>query len=435
MSKHSRRQFITGAAAAVGAPYFVPSSVLANAPSEKITIGCIGVGWQGGGNMNSFLNEGDARVVAVCDVDKNHLDNAQKRVNQKYGNSDCKAYHDFRELLARPDIDAVSIATPDHWHAIPCIAAANAGKDIFSEKPLSKTLVEQKAIVAAVQKNKRIWQTGSWQRSVFNFRQGVELVLNGYIGKVKEVHVGLPAGHADFHKTGNDKPDSDPPAELDYDFWIGPAQMMPYNVCRTHKNWRWNYNTGGGQLMDWIGHHNDIAHWGLGNDDTIGPITVTPIQVDFPNPDAVWNTATKYRFECEYPDNVKVIVAGGHGDIAGGTKWIGDNGWVYVNRGKFETSTKEWQKEIAEREKKGDLKVQLHAPRNHFANFLECVRSRQRTLTPVEVAHRSATTGHLGHVALLTGKTLKWDAKSEQITSDPELNKLLHRDYRSPWKL
>jgi predicted dehydrogenase len=439
MFKQSRRQFIAAAATTVAAPAFIPASALgkdgAVAPSERITVGAIGVGWQGAGNLGQFLNLDACQVVAVCDIDKNHLEGARKKVNGKYKNEDCKTYHDFRELLARTDIDAVSIGTPDHWHAIPAIAAANAGKDIFSEKPLAKTLAEGRAIVQAVEKNNRIWQTGSWQRSVFNFRQGVELVRNGYIGTVREVQVGLPSGHSDFAKTGKDKPNSDPPAQLDYEFWIGPASMMPYNVCRTHKNWRWNYNTGGGQLMDWIGHHNDIAHWGLGNDDTLGPLEITPIQVDFPSPDALWNTATKYRFECLYPNNVKFTIAGGHSDIQGGTKWIGDNGWVYVSRGKFETSDPQWQKEIAAKEKSGDLKVLLHAPANHFANFLDCVKSRKPTLTPAQVAHRSASTGHLGHIALLTGKKLTWDAKTEQITNEKDLNKLLHTPYRTPWKL
>jgi predicted dehydrogenase len=302
----TRRQALQTAAAAVAVPYFVPSRLLgADAPSKKIHIGMIGVGWMGGENMNSFLKSNDARVVAVADVDQRHLAEAVKKVNEKYGDDACKGYKDFRELLRQADLQAVCVSTPDHWHSIPAIAAAKAGKDIYCEKPLSKTLAEGIAMVKAVQQNKCIWQTGSWQRSQDDMRRAVALVLNGYIGKVKRVEVGLPSGHADFSGSGKDSPDSDPPQEVDYDFWIGPSKMMPFNASRFHKNWRWNYNTGGGQLMDWIGHHCDIAHWGLsstrygvGPDDSIGPVEVAGT-AEFPARDAIWNTANQYRVECK----------------------------------------------------------------------------------------------------------------------------------------
>ena len=173
-------------------------------------------------------------------------------INKNYGNTDCKAYHDFREMFARTDLDAVMLAVPDHWHALLSVAAANAGKDIYGEKPLARTIVEQQAIVRAVQKNKRIWQTGSWQRSVSNFHKGAEIVRNGLIGKITRVEVGLPAGQNDFKGTKDKMQVTAPPPELDYDFWIGPSKMMPYIEGRLHMNWRWNYNTGGGQLLDWV---------------------------------------------------------------------------------------------------------------------------------------------------------------------------------------
>src|SRR5262249_34229084 len=237
----------------------------AEAPSKQIVMGFIGLGWMGEANLNTFIGQRDCRVVAVADVDEDHLNKARDRINNHYKNKDCKAYKDFRDLIARNDIDAVCISTPDHWHAIPAIEAAKAKKDIYGEKPLSHTLAEGVAMVEAVHKNQRIWQTGSWQRSDANFRQGVELVLNGYIGKVKRVEVGLPSGHADFAGTGNKAPNAEPPKGVDYEFWVGPAQWLPFNPCRFHKNWRWNYAFGGGQLMDWIGHHGDIGHWGLTN--------------------------------------------------------------------------------------------------------------------------------------------------------------------------
>jgi predicted dehydrogenase len=438
----TRRKALQLAAGAALAPAFVPGHLFgADAPSKQIVMGFIGVGWMGGSNLGSFLGQNDCRVVAIADVDQKHLQDAVNRVNQHYKNTDCKAYKDFRDLLARKDIDAVCISTPDHWHAIPSIQAAQAKKDIYCEKPLSHTLAEGIAMVQAVEKNQRIWQTGSWQRSQANFRQGVELVLNGYIGKVRRVEVGLPSGHADFAGTGGKKPNSEPPPGVDYDFWVGPAEWMPFNASRFHKNWRWNYNFGGGQLLDWIGHHNDIAHWGLSNpkygvgpDDRIGPLEVKGT-AEFPPKDAVWNTSGKYRVECKYPNNIEVIIAGGYPDIKGGTKWIGEHGWVWVDRGRFETSDANWKKEIAEREQKKDLAVMLPVSPGHQREFLNCVKSRKRTLTPVEVAHRSQTPGHLGYIASVVGRPLKWDAAKQEIIGDPEASKLMARPIRAPWHL
>ena len=442
LSQTSRRSLLRLMVASAAAPLLVPRRLFgASAPSNKITLGCIGIGWQGGGNLNAFLQQDDCQVVAMCDVDEAHLKEAVDKVNARYGNQDCKGYKDFRELLARKDIDAVCISTPDHWHAIPVIAAADAGKDIYCEKPLSHTLSEGIAMVRAAQRNKCVWQTGSWQRREGLFRWAVELVQNGYLGKITRVEVGLPAGHTDFGKTGRDLPNGPVPPGVDYDFWTGPAQMMPFNPCRFHKNWRWNYNTGGGQLMDWIGHHCDIAHWGLANpkygcgpDDSVGPLTVSGT-ADFPAKDEVWNTATKYRIECAYPNDVEVVIAGGHDEIKSGAKWYGPNGWVYVTRGTIDASNRQWIREIQDREKKGDLGIQLFKSPGHQREFLDCIRSRKRTLTPVEVAHRSQTPGHLGHLAAVLGRKLKWDAAKEEVVGDPEANRLLSKTMRPPWHI
>jgi predicted dehydrogenase len=429
-------------AAAAALPAFIPARLLgADAPSKQIVMGFIGVGWQGGSNLGSFLGQKDCRVVAIADVDESHLQQAVARVNKKYANNDCKGYKDFRELLARADIDAVCISTPDHWHAIPAIQAATAKKDIFCEKPLSHTFAEGVAMVKAVRDNNRIWQTGSWQRSRSEFRMGTELVLNGYIGKVGRVEVGLPSGHADFAGTGSKSANSEPPPGVDYDFWVGPSEWMPFNASRFHKNWRWNYNFGGGQLLDWIGHHGDIGHWGLTNpkygvgpDDRIGPLELAAT-ADFPPKDAVWNTAPKFRVECKYPNDIEFVIAGGHGDIKGGTKWIGEHGWVWVDRGRFETSNAAWKDEIKKREKKKDLAILLYASPGHEREFLDCVKSRKRTLTPVEIAHRSQTPGHLGYIASVLGRKLKWDAAKEDFVGDAEASKMLSRPMRSPWHL
>jgi predicted dehydrogenase len=429
-------------AASSAVPMIAPSRLFgADAPSNKITLGFIGVGWQGGSNLGAFLGEDMCRVVAICDVDEGHLKKAIESVNKRYGNQDCKGYKDFRELLARKDIDAVCISTPDHWHSIPAIAAANAGKDIFCEKPLSHTLNEGIAMVNAVQKNNRIWQTGSWQRSQGQFRWAAQIVQNGFLGKVTHVEVGLPDGHRDFGKTGNDKPNGPVPEGLDYELWTGPAQMMPFNPCRLHKNWRWNYNTGGGQLMDWIGHHCDIAHWGLANpkfgcgpDDAVGPLEVSAT-AEYPDKNAVWNTATKFRIDCKYPNDVQVVIAGGHGDIKGGAKWIGPNGWVRVDRGTIEASDKQFIRDIQDREKKGDLDIKLYKSPGHMREFLDSIKSRKRTLTPVEIAHRSQTPGHLGHIAATTGRKIKWDSVQQVIVDDVDATKMLSKKMREPWQL
>lgn len=437
-----RRTLLNLMAGAGVAPLVLPNRVFGQeAPSKKVNVGFIGIGWMGIGNLGTFLSVSDCRVVAVCDVDEKNLKTAQERVNQKYQDKSCKAYKDYRELLADKDIDAVCISTPDHWHGVIAIAAAKAGKDIYCEKPLSHTLGEGIAMVEAVTAHKRIWQTGSWQRSQGLFRWAAEIVQNGYVGKISRVEVGLPNGHSDFAGTGKDKPNCEVPAGVDYDMWVGPAQMMPFNPCRFHKNWRWNYNTGGGQLMDWVGHHVDIAHWGLANakygcgpDDRVGPLELKAT-ADFPALESVWNTATKYRIECQYPNKVEMVIAGGYGDIKIGTKFIGENGWIFVTRGSIDASDKKWIREIQDKEKDGSLEIKLNKVKGHQHEFIECVKSRERTLTPVEVAQRSQTPGHLGYIAARLGRTIKWDAAKQEIINDPEASKMISRELRKPWCL
>ena len=419
----SRRTFLRAAAGAAAFPYVVPSSVLgASAPSGKITMGCIGVGSQGSGNMNGFLNKSDARVLAVCDVDKRHRDEAKRRVDEKYGNNDCATYHDFRALIARDDIDALSLALPDHWHAIPVIMAARAGKDMYGEKPLARTIHEGKTMVAAVQHYDRIWQTGSWQRSVGRFRKACELVINGRIGKVSTVEVGLPTGGS----TGN-PPVSPVPEGLDWDFWLGPAPWVPYRgIC--HWNWRWIMDYSGGQLTDWAGHHIDIAHWGLGLDRT-GPIEIEGKGV-YPK-EGIYDAPTAYKFTCKYDNGLTMIVANDRQQPKGmGTIWYGEKGWIYVKRGKLEADPKSILDEEI-----GPDEIKLYESRDHQGNFLDCVKSRKETITPVEVAHRSISVGLLGEIAMLTGEKLKWDPDKEIFLNSDQANGLLSRPMRAPWHI
>ena len=461
----NRRQFLTAAGAA--AVVLPRTTWAARAPaSERITVGVIGWGMMGPADTKAFLEQGDCQVVAACDLDNQHLQQALDTINEKYDNKDCKGYKDYRELLARDDIDAVMIAVPDHWHAIIATEAAGRKKDIYCEKPLARTIAEQQAMVRAVEKNNIIWQTGSWQRSVASFRKAAEIVRNGLIGTVTHVEVGLPEGHHDFHGNAPELvqrvasaslPDvinsaadivpgtkawdlsiSEPPAGFDYATWIGPSKMEPFMELRVHQNWRWNYNTGAGQLMDWIGHHGDIAHWGLGFDAS-GPSEVEGFG-DFPPAHAVWNTATRYTVNCvyrkevtRYPVDVKMTIAGGSPAINMGTKWIGTDGWVWVDRGGFDGSNPEWRKWKSVPENL--CKVKLIESKEHRRNFLDSVKSRQPTITPVQVAHHSTIPGHLGLISMLVGRKLQWDVAKEEILNDPAATELLSRPYRSPYKL
>ena len=320
------------------------------------------------------------------------------------------------------------LAVPDHWHALTAIEAARRNKDIYGEKPLARTVAEQQAIVKAVRKHRCVWQTGSWQRSKTPFRRAAQIVRSGMIGKVIRVEVGLPEGNFDLAGTAHKMSPTPPPPELDYDFWIGPARMEPYIEGRVHKNWRWNYNTGGGQLLDWVGHHCDIAHWGLDMDNA-GPLEIEG-QGEFPPSDAVWNTCTRYRINCKYPNGITLVIAGGHKEIVMGTKWIGTDGWVRVDRSSYDASDLDWFTLPEDK-----YKVQLYRSDNHHRNFLDCVKSRKPTITPVETAHHSTIPGHLGLISMLVGRKIKWDAPREVILEDAEATRLLTRSYRAPWKL
>jgi predicted dehydrogenase len=465
-SSISRRRFLATAGASVAVASSAHLRAARVPASDRITIGVIGWGMQGPNNTKAFLKIPGCQVVAACDIESNRLQMALDTINGAYGNKDCASYRDFHEMIARDDIDAVMIAVPDHNHGVYMTAAAERKKDIFGEKPLAHTIAEQQAIVRAVQKNNLIWQTGSWQRSLPQFYKAAQLVRNGFIGNVTHVEVGLPGGHHDFPHTlpafqqrlaslfPTDKPANPalivpgtpawdlavtpPPATLDYETWVGPAKMGPYIDVHTFQNWRWNYNTGGGQLMDWIGHHGDIAHWGLGFD-LSGPSEVEGFG-EFPDRKAIWNTATKYTVNCVYrkevtgyANDVRVAIVGGSPAINMGTKWIGSEGWVWVDRSGFDASNPEWVKWDAVPEAK--IKTPVYHSTDHWANFVDSVKSRKPTIAPVDVAHHSTIPGHLGTISMLVGRKIHWDVAKEEIIGDPEASKMLSRPYRSPYRL
>jgi predicted dehydrogenase len=374
--------------------------------------------------MNEFLGQSDCQVLAVCDVDKGHANGAKGTVDKRYSSTDCKAYNDFREVLIRDDIDTMSLGTPDHWHAIPAILAARSGKDVYGEKPFSHDLHEGRAMVNAMKQYGRVWQTGSWQRSGGSFRFACELVRNGRIGKVHTVEVGLPTGGP-----GGSEKFSDPPPDMDYDFWIGPSPWAPYSPDRTHWNWRWQLDYGGGQMMDWIGHHGDIAQWGNGTEYT-GPVEVEPVNAQWPK-EGLWNAPMSYKFICTFADGVKMTIANDRQVSRGmGAKWIGDKGWVWVDRGGFDAEPRTLLKDTIRPDE-----INLYRSPGHHRNFLDCVKSRRLTITPAEVAHRSASLGHLGLISLQVGRKIKWNPETEEIAGDPTAASMLGRAKREPWNI
>ena len=435
--KISRRSFIKKAAtlsSAVVLPNIITGctttrGVRRPAPSERVTMGVIGPGWQGKDNMQNFIFLDDVQIVAVCDIDKEHLADGKNLVDGHYSNFDCDTYHYFEEIIVRDDIDAMLIALPDHWHAIPAIASANAGKHCFGEKPLSHTLVEGRAMVDAIENNGLIWQTGSWQRSVGNFHQCAELVRNDRIGKVHRIECGLTSGHSDYQGTGDQKAFTKAPEGLDYERWLGPSgtpEELPYAPARVHKNWRWVMAHGGGALMDWVGHHVDIAHWGMGYDKT-GPVEVRGTGV-FPAADDLWDSPTEYDCLATYADGVEMHISSEHGS---GTRWIGEDGYILVSRG----DRKESDIPGIFEEDRSNLDIKLTKSDNHWRNFIDSVRSGKEAIAPCETAHRSASVGHLCNIAMYTGRTIQWDPKRERILDDPKASAMLSPDYQGDWKL
>jgi len=430
----TRRNFLkktTGlAACAVAFPYVVPSSALGKAgtiaPSNRIVMGAIGVGGMGTGDMRAFLGKKEVQMVAVCDVDKEHRDRAKRMVDKKYKNNDCKTYLDFRDLIARGDLDAVQLALPDHWHAIPAITAARAGLDIHGQKPLARTIHQGRTICNAVKRYGIVWQTGSQQRSSEKFHRACELVRNGRIGKVHRVEVGLPDGKGTGLKPLEPVPDG-----LDWNFWLGPAPKRPYwgfGNSRCHWNWRWIMDYSGGQLTDWAGHHIDIAHWGLGLDYT-GPIEIEGRGV-YPR-DGLYNVPIAYKFTCKYADGLEMTVANDSQQPKGrGPVWYGEKGWIHVNRGGLWAEPKSVLKEVI-----GPNEIHLYKSRDHKQNFLDCVKTRRLTIAPAEVGHRSISVALLGEIAMLTGRKLKWNPEEERFINDEQANRMLFRPMRSPWHL
>jgi predicted dehydrogenase len=433
MSEHAtRRDFLKRSTAiAAGAlilPQLIPSTALGMGgklpPSDRIVVGAIGTGQRGMANLRDFLGRLKVvQYVSVCDVDTNHAVRAKEMIDKANKNSDCRVYGDYREFLEKEQLDAVAITIPDHWHGLVYIAATDKKLDVYAEKPLARTIHDSRAIVNAVKRNNTVWQTGSWQRSRPIFHHAAELVINGRIGKISRIEVGLPDGGQGI----GTPPPMEVPAGLNWEMWLGPAPKVPFRgVCHWH--WRWILDYSGGQLTDWAGHHIDIAQWGIGMERS-GPIEISGEAV-YPR-DGIYNTPVEYDFLCKYANGIEMRVANSsrlpHG---GGTTWYGEKGWISVDRGRLDASDPLILKEVI-----GENEIHLYKSEDHVGNFLECIKSRGETIAPAEIAHRSISVGLLGEIAMTTGSKIHWDPAKQEIICNPTASRLITRPYRKPWNL
>jgi predicted dehydrogenase len=413
-------------AAASGVPTFVSPRVFgspkSSAPSDRIRLGFIGVGNRGGQNLDAFLDlAGRVDVVALCDVDANYLAKALDKVKQKSDRT-CTTYGDYRKLLENKVVDAVVISTPDHWHALPTIDACSAGKDVYCEKPLSLTIAEGQAMLAAARANKRIVQTGSQQRSDERFRRACELVRSGRIGKVHTVRVGIPGNNFGEKTPLADR--REPPPELDYDFWLGPAPYRPYNPNHVHYNFRFFWDYSGGQMTNFGAHHLDIAQWGLGMDES-GPISAEG-QARYKK-DAQYEVPDWCEVTFTYDNGTTVICGQGQPD---GATFEGADGTVHVTRGALNINPEDFAAGPP-----SDFDIRLYESADHYGNWLDCIASRKLPICDVEIGHRSATVCHLGNIAIRSQKKVPWDPVKERIIGDSDLAHMTSRPYRAPWSL
>jgi predicted dehydrogenase len=422
--KTTRRGFLRrsgGVAAVLGFPTLVPARVLgAGAPSNRITMGMIGVGSHGTGvNLKGFLAQPDAQVVAVCDVDTTHLANARKLVNAKYGDAGCAATKDFREILARTDIDAVMISTPDHWHVPIAMAALRAGKDVCCEKP-TLTLAEGRMQADLVRRCGAVFQTSTEDRGVAVYHRMAELVRNGRIGRVHTVRVGLPTGPKE---DGDPAPQPVPP-ELDYEMWLGPAPWAPYTRDRVHYNFRWILDYSVGMIADWGTHLFDTAQWAL-DVERSGPVEIDGRGVFMSR--GLYNTAREFRVEYLYANGVRMIAENDAPYIRfeGDKGWVGNRGW----RGPLQAEPASILGEVI-----GPGETHLFTcPAGEHRNFLDCVKSRREPYFPAEIGHRVSSVCHLGHLSMLLGRKLRWDPVREEFPGDAAANRLRTRASRAPW--
>lgn len=414
----TRRGFLKCAGAMAAAPYFVPSGAFG--ANDKIAVGTVGVGPQGRRVLEMFLGCDDARVTAVCDVNALRREEARGFVDRHYGSEGCAAYNDFRELIARGDIDVVHCAAPDHWHVLVALEAARAGKDMYIEKPLGLCVTDGQALRAAIQSYGNVFQFGTQHRSERNFRFACELVRNGRIGKLHTMRVALEAS-----KVSPNFPPMPVPEWLDYEMWLGPAPWAPFTANRIVNQYWWHisdYTLGfvAGQNI----HFGDIAQWGNSSELT-GPVRVEGWGV-FPK-DGLCDCAIAYDVRHTYGNGVVMHFTD---DVQNpqGIRFEGSEGWVFVDLGYVDAEPKSLLQTVFE---PGEERLPVSV--NHVRDLLDCVRTRRQPISPVEQAVRSDTICHLSDIAMRLGRRLEWDPAQERFVNDDEANRMLTRAMRAPW--
>jgi predicted dehydrogenase len=443
----TRRQFVAATGAAVVTPAIVPSSALgANAPSNRINVALIGCGNQSRVDLPSMLRQPDAQVVAVCDVNRGsdgyarpeHFlgrEPAQKTVNAYYAGKSrsgrfegCDAYSDFRDVLARDDVDAVMIVLPDHWHALATVKACEAGKDVYCQKPMSLTIHDGQQMVKAVRDNGRVLQTGSQYRSNPTVRRICELVRNGRIGEVKRVVSIINGSDAGPGPGWKEMP---VPKGFDYNMWLGPAPDAPYHIDRCLYRFRFHLDYSGGQVTNTGAHATDIVQWALGTEGT-GPVEFEHQEgIVWPPKGHLYTTAMKSHFRARYANGIEFVCR--TQDPGFGARFEGTEGWVQFtvnNMKEIEASSDAIKNSVI-----GPDEIQLPVSNDHYRNFLESVKSREDPIEPVEAGHRTASICHLGNIAMRLRRKLTWDPEQEVFVNDGEANQMLRRPYRKPWQV
>ncbi|MGD0092354.1 MAG: Gfo/Idh/MocA family oxidoreductase [Planctomycetota bacterium] len=427
-----RRTFLKSMLAAGAAPWFVPAHVLGGedktAPSNKITLGVIGVGAQGTFDMQNFLVQDDVRVTALCDVNKRNLENARGLVAKAYGKPDVKLCADFRELNGDTSIDAVLMALPVHWHSLPALDAILHGKHIYHEKPMALSFEEARRVREAVRKKGVVFQFGTQQRSDMKFRWACELALNGRLGKLKEIQVSVPAG-----RQGPLFPEQAVPEYVDWDRWVGPAPLSPFHEEKLKRDNHENITSFSlGMISCWGIHHLDIAQWGNGTDDT-GPGSVEGAG-EFPKEGGL-DAILRWKVRFEHANAAPLtFVSDGTPGFSHGIRFVGETAWVHVVRGDIKASDDKFLRDP--QNKYDTMALKLPISNHHGRNFLEAVKRHARAICDIEAAVRSDTLCQLALIAVKQGRKLQWDPKAEQFVNDAEANKMLQpRAFRGEWKL
>jgi predicted dehydrogenase len=451
----NRRRFLqktlTAGAVSVGFPYLIPSSAMGFAgnvaPSERVTLGVIGTGNQGFQDMRGFLRKDDLQIIAVCDVNKGShgyktrdqymgREPARKLVNDYYAGNKrsgkhqaCDAYADFRDLLARDDIDAVLHALPDHWHAPVTILAAQAGKDIYGEKPFSLTIAEGQAMVKAVRKYGVVFQTGTHHRSVDrHLRFCCELIRNGRIGQLTKINCFLPP-----HGLRTNISDWQPepvPEGFDYDMWLGPAPWAPYHPNRCLYTFRFVQDHSGGEATNTGAHKFDIIQWANDSEHT-GPVEIEDQGSELPPKDSLYDTISKNGFRARYANGVELTCRAQGEPFRGSVaQFIGTEGQIDAGWSQFRTYPESLRTTVI-----GPNEIRLYESTDHYQNFIDCIKSRRDPIAAVEIGHRSTSVAHLANIAMLLKRKVHWDPENERFIGDDAANRMIGKSMRAPWSL